>query len=209
MSTSAAHLVAGLGVSRETFEALEAFAALVKRWNPAINLVSKSAVQKIWDRHIIDSAQLFAFCPRSASRWIDIGSGGGFPGLVIAILAKEALPDLRVTLVESDQRKATFLRQAVQSLGQTATVLSKRIEAVPPLEADVISARALAPLDKLLGLVVPHLCLDGAALFSKGARHADELKEARKAWRFGVTIHPSISDPAAAILEIRNINREQ
>jgi 16S rRNA (guanine527-N7)-methyltransferase len=208
MSAATTHSVAGLDVSRETFEELEAFVALVKRWNPAINLVSKSAAPHLWERHVIDSAQLFAFCPASAGSWVDIGSGGGFPGLVVAILAKEFLPNLRVTLVESDQRKATFLRQAIQSLGLTVTVMSQRIESIPPLEASVVSARALAPLDELLGLVKPHLCHDGVALFPKGARHATELTEARKIWRFGVTVHPSISDPAAAILEIRNINRE-
>ena len=208
MSAPAKHSIAGLDVSRETFAALEAFVALVQRWNPAINLVSKSAAQKLWERHIVDSVQLFGFCPPATKRWVDIGSGGGFPGLVVAILANEALPDLRVTLVESDQRKATFLRQAVQALGQTATVVSKRIESVPPLDAEVISARALAPLDELLGIVAPHLCHNGVALFPKGARHADELIDARKHWQFGVTVHPSPSDPAAAILEIRNINRE-
>ncbi len=208
MTIFSKHSVAGLDVSRETFEALEAFVALVEKWTPAINLVSKSAVRNLWERHIIDSAQLFVFCSPSAKRWIDIGSGGGFPGLVIAILAKEALPNLKVTLVESDQRKATFLRQAAQSLELSVAVLSNRIESVAPLEADVISARALAPLGELLHLVDGHLCHDGVALFPKGARHADELDEARKDWRFDVTAHPSISDPAAAILEIRNINRE-
>jgi 16S rRNA (guanine527-N7)-methyltransferase len=208
MTIVARNSVAGLGVSRETFERLEAFVALVKRWNPAINLISKSAVRDIWGRHIIDSAQLFAFCPPSANRWIDIGSGGGFPGLVIAILAKEALPDLRVTLVESDQRKATFLRQAAQSLDLSVTVLGNRVETVPALEGDVISARALAPLGELFHLVDGHVCHDGVALFAKGARYALELDEARKDWRFDVTVHPSISDPAAAILEIRNIYRE-
>lgn len=209
MSDLETHSVAGMSVSRETFEALEAFASLVEKWTPAINLVSKSAIKTLWKRHVIDSAQLFAFCPPSAKRWIDIGSGGGFPGLVIAILAKDALPTLQVTLVESDQRKAAFLRHAAQSLDLSVTVLSNRIEAVANLAADVVSARALAPLGELLGLADRHLCHDGVSLFPKGARHVDELDEARKAWRFDVTIHPSISDPAAATLEIRNINREQ
>ncbi len=208
MTAFAKQSVAGLDVSRETFEALEAFVALVEKWTPAINLVSKTTVPDLWARHVIDSAQLFAFCPASATRWIDIGSGGGFPGLVIAILAKEALPSLQVTLVESDQRKATFLRQAAQSLGLSVTVLSSRIESVSPLEADVVSARALAPLGDLLQLAYGHMRHDGVALFLKGARHVVELDEARKSWRFDAIVHPSISDSAAAILEIRNINRE-
>lgn len=207
MRSAGAHSVAGFSVSRETFEALEAFVALVQRWNPAINLVSKSALKDLWDRHIIDSAQLFSYCPAEAKSWVDIGSGGGFPGLVVALLAREAKPELRVTLVESDQRKATFLRQAAQTLGLMVTVLGKRIESIPPLEADVVSARALAPLVELLGFAYPHIRHDGVALFPKGARHAEELSEARKNWRFDLSLHPSLSDSAAAILEIRNIDR--
>jgi len=207
MRLTGTHSVGGLSVSRETFEALEAFVALVQRWNPAINLVSKSALKDLWDRHILDSAQLYSYCPAEARRWVDIGSGGGFPGLVVALLAREALPELRVTLVESDQRKATFLRQAAQALGLTVTVLSKRIESIPPLEADVVSARALAPLVELLGFAHPHIRHGGVALFPKGARHAEELSEARKNWRFDLSLHPSLSESAAAILEIRNINR--
>lgn len=208
MSTPSEHSVAGLDVSRETFEALEAFVALVRKWNPVINLVSKSALEHLWERHIVDSAQLVAFCPPDAKHWIDIGSGGGFPGMIVAILARETMPNLRVTLVESDQRKATFLGQAAQSLGLPVMVLNKRIESAPPFRADVVSARAVAPLDELLGLVEPQLGHDGVALFPKGAQHADEIVKARTRWRFGVATHPSLTDPAAAILEIRNISRE-
>lgn len=207
MMPTSVHLVGGLSVSRETLEALEAFVALVQRWNPAINLVSKSTLEDLWGRHVLDSAQLFSYCPAEAKRWVDIGSGGGFPGLIVALLAKETMPELQVTLVESDQRKATFLRQAAQTLGLTVTVLSKRIESIPPLAADVVSARALAPLVELLGFAHPHIRHDGVVLFPKGARHAEELSEARNSWHFDLSRHPSLSDSAAAILEIRNINR--
>ena len=144
MTNVADLVVAGQNVSRETFEKLEALEALVRRWNPAINLVSSASLAELWNRHIVDSAQLFALCPRTSNTWADIGSGGGFPGLVVAILAQPALPDLRVTLVESDLRKATFLRQAVQALSLGADVISERIESVPPLATGVLSARALS-----------------------------------------------------------------
>ncbi len=199
--------VAGQCVSRETFEALEALEALVRRWNSAINLVSKTTLVDLWQRHIVDSAQLFAHCPPSVRHWVDIGSGGGFPGLVIAILAKESVRELHVTLVESDLRKATFLRQAVQALGLDVTVRSDRIESVPSLDADVISARAFAPLSKLLSAAALHLRHDGVALFPKGARHVEEMMEARKSWSFEAKVQPSLSESGAAILVIRNINR--
>jgi 16S rRNA (guanine527-N7)-methyltransferase len=207
MTESGELAVAGLNVSRETFADLKALEALVRRWNPAINLVGKASLGNLWHRHIADSAQIFAYCPPSARHWVDIGSGGGFPGLVVAILAREPVPALQVTLVESDQRKATFLRQAAQALGRDVTVLSERAEVVPGLAADVISARALAPLAELLSIAHRHLRLDGVALFPKGARHAEEIVDARKTWNFEVEMQPSQSDPDAAVLVIRKINR--
>lgn len=199
--------VAGLDVSRETLAALQQYEELVRRWTPAINLVSKATLLDLWDRHIVDSAQIFALCPFSATSWADLGSGGGFPGVVIAILAKQLKPDLRVTLVESDLRKATFLRQAAQTLALPVTVRSSRIEVLDPLNAEVISARALAPLADLLAYADRHLAAGGVAVFPKGARYAEELAEAQKTWAFDVDAQQSLSDADAAILVIRNIHR--
>lgn len=199
--------VSGVDVSRETFDALKSFESLVRRWNAAINLVSKNTLPDLWDRHILDSAQLLVLCPKEARSWADFGSGGGFPGIVIAILARELLPDLRVTLVESDLRKATFLRQAAQALSLSVTILSERIESLQPLHADVLSARALAALPTLLAFAEKHLQRDGIALFPKGARHEEELTQARAVWDFDVDTRPSLSDAEAAILVIRNIHR--
>jgi 16S rRNA (guanine527-N7)-methyltransferase len=199
--------LAGLTVSRETIGALQHLQALVQRWNPAVNLVSKSSVGELWERHIVDSAQLFLACPQSATVWADLGAGGGFPGLVIATLARELQSSLRVTLVEADQRKSTFLRQAAQSLDLEVSVLSARIESLPPFQADVLSARALAALPGLLEYAAAHLNPDGVAIFPKGARHRDELAQARRAWAFDVEIRPSLSDADAALLVIRNIHR--
>ena len=199
--------VGGAVVSRETFVALQTFEALVRRWGSAINLVSKSSLAEVWERHIADSAQVFAFCPASARSWVDLGSGGGFPGIVVAILTKDVNPQLHVTLVESDLRKATFLRQAAQSLDLKLTVVSERIESLSGLHGDVLSARALAPLTQLLGFADKHLANAGVAIFQKGARHLEELEQASTAWTFDVDIQRSLSDAEAAILVIRNIHR--
>lgn len=199
--------VGSLDVSRETFDALKAFETQVRRWNAAINLVSKSSLEELWDRHIADSAQVYKAGPPNAATWVDLGSGGGFPGIVVAILAKEAQPELHVTLVEADLRKATFLRQAAQALGLKTTVLSSRIEALQPLQADILSARALASLSDLLGYAEKHLRPTGTAIFPKGARYAEELAQAREAWDFDVEAIPSASDKDAAVLLVRNIHR--
>jgi 16S rRNA (guanine527-N7)-methyltransferase len=209
MTAAVEELVAGLNVSRETIAALQSFEALVQRWNPAINLVSKSSLSQLWPRHILDSAQIFTFCPPKAQSWGDLGSGGGFPGIVVAILAKELMPGLRVTLVESDARKATFLRQAVQALGLPTVVQSQRIESTEPLRADILSARALASLPDLLGFADRHLAPGGTAIFPKGERFPEEIADARKTWAFDVDTRPSLSEAKAAILVIRNIRRAQ
>jgi 16S rRNA (guanine527-N7)-methyltransferase len=199
--------VGGVDVSRETFDALKAYEVLVRRWNSAINLVSKSSLPDLWERHIEDSAQVFRFGPATAASWADLGSGGGFPGLVVAILARELRPALQVVLVEADSRKAVFLRQVVQTLGLSSIVRNERIESLDQLEADVLSARALTALPDLLGYADKHLRPGGVAVFPKGARFRDELLQARKSWDFDVDIEPSLADPEAAILVIRNIHR--
>lgn len=199
--------LAGQIVSRETMQALREFEALVRHWTPAINLISKSSVPAMWERHIVDSAQLFALCPLGALLWLDIGSGAGFPGLVIAIMAKEARPQMKFTLVESDARKSTFLRHAAKSLGLDVAVITERVESLTAMKADVLSARALAPLTDLLPFAVQHLAPGGVALFPKGVRHADEVATARQDWRFDLESHASLSEPDAAILMIRNIER--
>ena len=189
-------------VSRETMERLEHYAALLRKWNAAINLVSKSTLEELWTRHFLDSAQIFDYCPDSGRHWADLGSGGGFPGLVIAILAAESNHDLRVTLVESDIRKATFLRTVARETGVSVQVLSDRIENLPPLSADVLSARALSALPQILEFAFRHMATDGLALFPKGATHAEELEAAHKIWTFSCNAFASQTDPRSVILSI-------
>ena len=195
----------GINVSRETEGALRAFAALVAKWTRKINLIAPASDAVIWDRHIRDSAQLYACAPQNFTHWADLGSGGGFPGLVMAIIAQEKQPAARFTLIESDQRKATFLRTAARELSLSTTVLAERIEAAAPQNADIVSARALAPLDGLLGLVARHLATDGTALLPKGRTAAEEIAKARADWSFVLEDRPSITDPEARILVMQRI----
>ncbi|WP_242500419.1 16S rRNA (guanine(527)-N(7))-methyltransferase RsmG [Tropicimonas sp. IMCC6043] len=194
-------------VSRETLDRLKAHLSLLRKWNAAINLVAPSTLAEGWDRHIIDSAQVFSCAPQHEGHWIDIGSGGGFPGLVCAIIAKERAPGLEFSFVESDKRKAAFLSTAVQALDIEARVLPSRIETLPSQNADIVTARALAPLSKLLGLAAPHLAPAGTCIFPKGERHAEELSEARPHWRFKLSQVPSITGANAVILVLGEIER--
>ena len=197
--------VAGLDVSRETEERLRAFADLTAKWTPRINLIAKGTINDIWQRHIVDSAQLYQLAPEHFVIWVDIGSGGGFPGLVMAAIAKEKQPDAQFVLIESDQRKCAFLRTVARELALPVTVIAKRIEEADPQQADVVSARALAALPVLLPLIGRHLRDDGRALVHKGRQATQEIAEARKSWSFALEDHPSITDPEARLLDIRRI----
>jgi len=185
---------------------LNAFVALVEKWTAKINLISKSSIPHIWNRHIADSAQLFDLAP-SQGHWVDIGSGGGFPGIVLAILASERQEPFSFTLVESDQRKCAFLRTASRELDLGITVKSERIEEIAPLGADVLSARALADLSVLLGFADRHLSADGLALFPKGALWKMEDQDARKQWSYTCEPVKSRTSADAAILSIKEIAR--
>ena len=195
----------GLTVSRETFARLEHFASLTAKWTPKINLIAKGTVNEIWERHIVDSAQIYSYTPESFAKWADLGSGGGFPGIVVAAIAKEKQPDARFVLIESDQRKCAFLRTAARELDLPVTVIASRIENSPPQAADVVSARALASLTMLLPLIRRHLHPEGRALVHKGRQAPQEIAEARAQWSFELEDHPSITDPDARLLDIRRI----
>ncbi|MDG2068110.1 MAG: 16S rRNA (guanine(527)-N(7))-methyltransferase RsmG [Paracoccaceae bacterium] len=197
--------VAGVNVSRETKANLRKYADLLVKWNKKINLISASTVADLWSRHIVDSAQIYNLCPDAQGIWADFGSGGGFPGLVVAIIAKELNPDLKVVLVESDQRKATFLRTVIRETALSASVKTERIETLMPIGADVVSARALAELPELLGFAERHLRPDGTALFQKGAIWQKELVQARKSWSFQSEHFTSVTAPQAVILKIERI----
>ncbi|WGT51994.1 16S rRNA (guanine(527)-N(7))-methyltransferase RsmG [Thioclava nitratireducens] len=194
-------------VSRETLDKLLAYEVLLKKWNPAINLVAKSTLEDMWSRHFLDSAQIFAMAPENAQIWADFGAGGGFPGLVIAVLSAEKEPERQVALVESDLRKSAFLSTVSRELSLNTRVIAQRIEEIGPLDADVVSARALASLPKLLEFTAPHLKPDGTALFPKGARWQEELAQARESWSFDHEAIESLSDPNSVVLKIHGAER--
>lgn len=190
-------------VSRETAARLAEFAAAVERWNPAINLVSRASLPDLWQRHVLDAAQLVDLAPSRPVHWADLGSGGGFPGLVVGIILAETSPETRVTLVEADRRKAAFLMTTVQRLGLSVDIRAERIEAIPPLGADVLSARALAPMGRLVPMVVRHLAPGGTALLPKGAQVDAELRGFAMPDTLALERLPSATGPDATILRIR------
>lgn len=195
-----------VNVSRETLEQLREFEALVQKWTKKINLVSRGDASQIWERHIVDSLQIYELAPETGP-WIDVGSGGGFPGIVAAILAKASSPDRKFTLVDSDQRKCAFLRTAARELDLNVTVFAERVEQLEPANAAVLSARALDDLDGLLFHTERHLQKGGVALFPKGATWKKEHEAAQIKWSYELEVIKSETNPAATILKITEISR--
>lgn len=184
----------------DTRERLSALADLIARWSPRIQLVAPGDLPLLWPRHIEDSLQLLPLIPANVTHGIDLGSGAGFPGLVLAIAG-----NLPFALVESDQRKAAFLREAARETGAPTTIHAARAEAARLPPAPLITARALAPLPRLLGLAAPLLAPGGACLFPKGARADTEIADAADAWRFRVDRYPSHTHPEGQILRITEL----
>jgi len=189
-------------VSRETRARLEAFAALLLRWNPTINLIARRDEPVLWPRHIADSLQLAPLIPAGTTRGIDLGTGGGFPGLILAIAT-----DIPFDLIEADQRKAAFLREAGRATQAPVHVHAVRAEAANLVAAPLITSRALAPLPHLLALTAPLLAPGGICLFLKGAGVESELTAAAAEWHMQVKRVPSQTAPGACILRISDIAR--
>ena len=193
-----------LGVSRETQDRLEAYADLLIRWQSRINLVGPRTIPDLWHRHILDSGQLALHCRALPGVWYDLGSGGGFPGLVLAILGLGP-----VQLVESDQRKCAFLREAARVTETEVSVHASRIDALAGRTARTISARALAPLPRLLELAAPLLGADTTLWLWKGQDVEAELTQTAKYWRMRVERRSSITDPKATLLHLSEVARVQ
>lgn len=185
------------GVSRETRERLEAYVDCLVTWQGRMNLVGRSTLEDIWRRHIQDSAQLLRYVPRGCRRLVDLGSGAGFPGLVLSIMGVQG-----VELVESDQKKAAFLRAAAHASGSDAVIHACRAEDLPVGHADVVTARALAPLERLVPMVAPFLAEGSVAILPKGSSLEGELKAVARHWHLWYTRHTSMTDPRGSILVI-------
>lgn len=192
-------------VSREIMDRLDIHATLLAKWSPRINLVSRDSLAQVWHRHIADSAQLWLLRPPEWNLWLDVGSGAGFPGLVIAAFAAGGAG--RIRLVESDARKSAFLQTVVREADLPADIVTARIEDLPPQNADILSARALAPLESLLEISQNHRSGGGISLFPKGRTVHKEMEEASRNWHFAPRVHPSLTDPAAGIVEIGVFDR--
>ena len=199
-------------VSRETVERLTTYETLLRQWQRAINLVAPGTLSQVWHRHFADSAQLAQLVPRDARALVDLGSGAGFPGLVLAIMLAER-DGTRVTLVESDSRKTAFLREVARRTGVPVDILTARIENPETQrkvgQVDVVTARALAPLSRLLELAAPYLSPCGVGVFLKGRDVHGEIDEASVGWRFDVELIPSMTDTHGRIAVVRNVTAKR
>lgn len=210
------------GVSRETLDRLQIYEVVLRTWQKTINLVAPSTLDEVWHRHFADSAQLLYLAldadvaeKKSAADfegpkfWLDLGSGGGFPGLVLAILLAERAKSARMTLVESDSRKAAFLGEVARKTGVAVEIRAERSEKAATQAKsqikDVITARALAPLPRLLGLVQPFFSPKTLALFPKGREAEREIEEARGSYSFDALAAPSLTEAEARVVIVRNL----
>lgn len=192
------------GASPEALERLERYRALLADWNQRMNLVGASTLEAFWSRHAWDSAQLLALAPQALT-WADLGAGAGLPGVILATLAKDR-PGFHVHLVESMAKRCRFLAEAVAELDLAATVHNVRAEDLD-LAVEVVTARACAPLPKLLGYAKPYLRRGAVGLFLKGQDVASELEEATRYWDFDADVLPSLSDPRGRVVRVRRLGR--
>jgi 16S rRNA (guanine527-N7)-methyltransferase len=203
---NAADFARHFGVSRETIDKLSTYEALLRQWQKTINLVAPSTLDTVWSRHFADSAQLLALAPPDAKRWLDLGSGAGFPALVLAIMLAERV-GAKVTLIESDTRKAAFLGEVARRTGASVDIRPERIEKVATQSklglVDVITARALAPLPRLLELAAPAFSDHTIGLFLKGREAETEVDAAKERWAFEETLQPSLTDSSGRIVVVR------
>ncbi len=193
-------------VSRETIERLKIYAAMLAEWNARTNLVSEASLKEAWRRHFLDSAQLAPLVPEPANSLVDLGSGAGFPGLVLAEMIRNRKA-FRVVLYEATGKKCRFLEAVAQKLNLEVEIRNMRIEDAPPEPFDVIVARALAPLERLLPYAQRFWGPNSTALFLKGQNVGGELTQGAKSWNMKVQRHPSQSDPSSAVLRITELHR--
>lgn len=196
-------------VSRETYQKLETYVALLQEWQQKFNLVSNSSLADVWNRHIADSAQLFKYLNNEVDSVYDLGSGAGFPAMVLAVMAQEQYPQIKFTLMESITKKTVYLNAVKQELKlDNVTVINSRSEDLTLPKADVITARAVASLDKLLNCVFKFTSRQTKLIFPKGKSYKEELDEAEKFWNFKLKVDESQTSQDGVILLLENLRRK-
>ena len=196
-------------VSRGTIQQLREYESTLQDWQSKMNLVSNSSLDSAWERHFEDSVQLFDLLPSNAETLFDFGSGAGFPGMVLAIMAKELLPNLQVNLVESTKKKTLYLKHVSDLTDTKVNIYNDRIENIKNQKADVITSRAMSSLNDLLNYSEPFCKKNTILIFPKGKKHQAEIDDAKRNWGFDIDIFQSSSSDEGAILVLTNLKRRK
>lgn len=194
-------------VSRETFDKLKTYQELLLSWQQKFNLVGPATLEDAWNRHFLDSVQLFSLIPKDAEVLYDFGSGAGFPGMVLAIMANEKMPNLEINLVESTGKKTLYLNEVKEQTNTKVNIINERIEKISAQKADVITSRAMASLNDLLGYAIRFCQENTICIFPKGKKYAEELAEAHRHWKFKCQILPSEQSQEGRILVITKLSK--
>ena len=197
--------IEGLNVSRETIKSFRQYEALLYKWNKKINLVSPNTLTDLWVRHFLDSGQIINFVDASGKKWVDIGAGAGFPGLVVALLLRDRKIDCDMVLVEKNMKKVFFLNEVIRKLNLNVKIVNNNVDAIEPLNADILTARAFSELKKLIELSVRHRKKKGVCLFLKGENYRIELDKTLNYRFFDYDILDSISNSSGKIIRVKKI----
>ena len=197
--------VKSLNVSRETLNGFYEYESLLSKWNKKINLVSKNTLMDIWERHFLDSGQIIKHVEASGKRWVDVGSGAGFPGLVVALLLRDRKIDCDLVLVEKNPKKSFFLNEVIRKLNLSVEVVNDNIDTLEPLNADILTARAFSELNNLIEIAFRHRKKEGICLFLKGENYRIELDKTLNYWFFDYDIIDSLSSSSGKIIRVKKI----
>ena len=197
--------VKSLNVSRETLNGFYEYETLLSKWNEKINLVSKNTLMDIWERHFLDSGQIIKHVEASGKRWVDVGSGAGFPGLVVALLLRDRKIDCDLVLVEKNPKKVFFLNEVIRKLNLSVEVVNDNIDTLEPLNADILTARAFSELNNLIEIAFRHRKKEGICLFLKGENYRIELDKTLNYWFFDYDIVDSLSSSSGKIIRVKKI----
>ena len=197
--------IKSLNVSRETLKGFYEYKTLLSKWNEKINLVSKNTLVDIWERHFLDSGQIIEHVEASGKRWVDVGSGAGFPGLVVALLLRDRKIDCDLVLVEKNSKKGFFLNEVIRKLNLSVEVVNDNIDNLEPLNADILTARAFSELNNLIEIAFRHRKKEGICLFLKGENYRMELDKTLNYWFFDYDIVDSLSSSSGKIIRVKKI----